>query len=72
MTGCHGVAGIPYVRVHDLRKTFTTRFVRSKVDIKTVQTLAGHKHTSTTLKYFTHASSAAMTRVAIEPARDVG
>lgn len=44
-------AGITDFRFHDLRHTFASRLVMAGVDIRTVQTLMGHKDIKMTMRY---------------------
>ena len=44
-------AGLPEVRVHDLRHSFASNCVNQKVSIYEVATLLGHASVSTTAKY---------------------
>lgn len=44
-------AGIPHVRFHDLRHTFASWLVMSRVGIRTVQELLGHKDIRMTMRY---------------------
>lgn len=50
-------AGIRDFRFHDLRHTFASRLVMAGVDIRTVQTLMGHKDIKMTMRY-SHLSDA--------------
>lgn len=58
------LAGIPEVRLHDLRHTFATRLIESGVDIITVRDLLGHSHSTVTERY-THPNES-LKRVAVE------
>jgi len=58
------LAGIPEVRLHDLRHTFATRLIESGVDIITVRDLLGHSHSIVTERY-THPNES-LKRVAVE------
>jgi len=44
-------AGLPKIRVHDLRHSFVSNLVMAGVDIRTVKELAGHRDITTTMKY---------------------
>jgi len=58
------LAGIPEVRLHDLRHTFATRLIESGVDIITVRDLLGHSHSAVTERY-THPNES-LKRVAVD------
>ncbi len=51
-------AGVDNVTVHDLRRTYISRLVRSGAVLPVVQRLAGHASISTTMKYYTHVNTA--------------
>lgn len=44
-------AGVRPIRFHDLRHTAITHMVDHRLDVKTVQAIAGHKDISTTMRY---------------------
>jgi integrase len=58
------LAGIPEVRLHDLRHTFATRLIESGVDIITVRDLLGHSQSAVTERY-THPNES-LKRVAVD------
>ena len=45
------LAGIPEVRLHDLRHAFATRLIESGIDIITVRDLLGHSQSAVTERY---------------------
>ena len=45
-------AGVTGLTLHDLRRTFVTRLIRSGVSLPTVQKLAGHSSINTTLRFY--------------------
>jgi integrase len=47
-------AGLPPLRLHDLRHLYVSLLVASGEDIKRVQELAGHAHIGTTLGIYAH------------------
>lgn len=47
-------AGIPDVRLHDLRHYFASRLIAQGVDVVTVQHELGHASPTTTLKFYAH------------------
>ncbi|MBU0716704.1 MAG: tyrosine-type recombinase/integrase [Planctomycetes bacterium] len=53
------------IRIHDLRKTCVTRLLREGIDVKTVQTLAGHVNATTTFAFYAVAPTSAETREAV-------
>ena len=44
-------AGVRAIRFHDLRHTAITHMIDHRLDIKTVQSIAGHKDIGTTMRY---------------------
>ena len=44
-------AGIPHIRIHDLRHTFITNLLHAKVDARTIMEFSGHKTYSMFTKY---------------------
>lgn len=44
-------AGLPHIRIHDLRHSFVSNLVMAGVDIRSVQELAGHASIATTMRY---------------------
>jgi integrase len=44
-------AGLPTMRIHDMRHSFISNLVASGVDLRTVKELAGHSNIQTTMKY---------------------
>lgn len=58
------LAGIPEVRIQNLRHTFATWLIESGVDIITVRDLLGHSHAAVTERY-THPNES-LKRVAVE------
>ena len=47
-------AGLPSIRFHDLRHTFSTHALASGVDAKTLSGILGHTQASFTLDTYTH------------------
>ena len=47
-------AGLPSIRFHDLRHTFSTHALSSGVDAKTLSGILGHSRASFTLDTYTH------------------
>ena len=47
-------AGLPNIRFHDLRHTFSTHALSSGVDAKTLAGILGHTKASFTLDTYTH------------------
>jgi site-specific recombinase XerD len=52
------MAGLGKLRPHDLRRTFVTRLLESKVDINEVRQLVGHADIKTTSRYDYRSSNA--------------
>lgn len=44
-------AGLPHVRIHDLRHTFASQLVNQNVSLYTVQKILGHQQAKTTQRY---------------------
>jgi integrase len=44
-------AGLPRIRIHDLRHSFISNLVMAGEDLRTVQELAGHRSITTTMRY---------------------
>ena len=61
-------AGLPKIRVHDLRHTFATLALQNGVDIKTVSGMLGHYSAGFTLDTYTHVTTPAQ----IEAANTIG
>ena len=47
-------AGLPHIRLHDLRHTFATLALQNGVDVKTVSSILGHYDAGFTLRTYTH------------------
>ena len=57
-------AGLPKVRVHDLRHTYATLALQNGVDVKTVSGMLGHFSAGFTLDTYAHITSAAQRQAA--------
>jgi len=57
-------AGIPKVRIHDLRHTFATIALQNGVDIKTVSGMLGHFSAGFTLDIYAHVTTTAQKEAA--------
>jgi integrase len=57
-------AGLPSVRLHDLRHTFASLALQNGVDIKTVSGMLGHSDAAFTLRTYTHTSMEAQQQAA--------
>ena len=57
-------AGLPKIRFHDLRHTFSTLALQSGVDIKTVSGMLGHYSAGFTLDTYAHVTTAAQKEAA--------
>ena len=58
------LAGLPEVRLHDLRHTFASLALQNGTDIKTVSGMLGHSDAAFTLRTYTHTSSLAQHQAA--------
>lgn len=47
-------AGLPHIRLHDLRHTWATLAMQAGVNPKVVQEALGHSHVSVTLGIYSH------------------
>ena len=50
-------AGLPHIRLHDLRHTFATLALQNGVDVKTVSSILGHFDAGFTLRTYTHVTT---------------
>ncbi|MGI9277865.1 MAG: tyrosine-type recombinase/integrase [Endozoicomonas sp.] len=50
-SGLRAKAGLPGLRLHDLRHTFGTRLAHQRVDLVTIKDLMGHESLDTTARY---------------------
>ena len=57
-------AGLPDLRIHDLRHTFATLALQNGVDIKTVSGMLGHYSAGFTLDTYAHVTTAAQRQAA--------
>ena len=57
-------AGLPPLRFHDLRHTFSTLALQNGVDIKTVSGMLGHYSAGFTLDTYAHVTTAAQKEAA--------
>ena len=53
-------AGVPHVRLHDLRHTFASMALEAGVDLKTVSNALGHSTISTTADIYAHVTDSLM------------
>lgn len=53
-------AGVPHVRLHDLRHSFASMALAAGVDLKTVSTALGHSTISTTADIYAHVTDSLM------------
>ena len=57
-------AGLPKVRFHDLRHTFATLSLKSRVDVKTLSSMLGHYSAGFTLDTYAHVTTDAQIKAA--------
>ena len=48
------VAGVPHIKIHDLRHTAASMAIRAGADVKVVQQMLGHKDATETLNTYSH------------------
>lgn len=48
------IAGIPHIRIHDLRHSYVSLLINSRVDIAVIATLVGHSTPTVTMKVYSH------------------
>ena len=65
-------AGLPHIRVHDLRHTFATMALENGMDIKTLSAMLGHVSAATTLDIYTHITSDMLSEAAAKIDRGLG
>jgi integrase len=53
-------AGVPHMRLHDLRHTFASMALDAGVDLKTVSNALGHSTISTTADVYAHVTDSLM------------
>lgn len=65
-------AGLPHMRLHDLRHSFASMALEAGVDLKTVSTMLGHSTISTTADVYAHVSPALMRSAADQLDKTLG
>ncbi len=65
-------AGLPNIRFHDLRHTFSTAALEHGMDIKTLSTIIGHVSSSTTLNIYAHVTDEMRRTAAVKIDQGIG
>ena len=65
-------AGVPRIRIHDLRHTFATLSLESGMDVKTLSAMLGHVSAATTLDIYTHVTGDMQSEAAAKIDRGLG
>ena len=50
-------AGLPYIRLHDMRHTAATMMLQNGTDIRTLSAMLGHYDAGFTLRTYTHTTT---------------
>ena len=64
--------GLPSIRFHDLRHTFSTTALEHGMDIKTLSTIIGHVSSSTTLNIYAHVTDEMRRTAAVKIDQGIG
>ncbi len=65
-------AGLPSIRFHDLRHTFSTMALEHGMDVKTLSTIIGHVSAATTLDVYFHMTDHMQQQAAVKIDRQIG
>ena len=65
-------AGLPDIRFHDLRHTFSTAALEHGMDVKTLSTIIGHISSNTTLNIYAHITDEMRRTAAVEIDQGIG
>ncbi len=65
-------AGLPSVRFHDLRHTFSMMALEHGMDVKTLSTIIGHVSAATTLDVYSHMTDHMQQQAAVKIDRQIG